>query len=64
MKFCTNSPQRMRPSDFGDPLTFLLAPPAGQCFHVSGEIFPHVLDGLAHNLPQIFMVPGSLMVFS
>ncbi len=27
--------QRMNPTDCGDPLTFHLAPPARQCFHLS-----------------------------
>lgn len=32
MKFCTDihGPQRVKPTDFGDPLTIPLAPPAGQ----------------------------------
>ncbi len=36
MKFGTaiHGPQRMDPHKFGDPLTFLLAPPADQSSHI------------------------------
>ncbi len=49
IKFCTDvhGSQRMNPTDFGDPLTFSLAPPAGQSFHLSCEISQYLLDGLA-----------------
>lgn len=34
----------MTPHIFGDPLTFHLAPVAGQIFHSSSEISQHLLD--------------------
>ncbi len=39
IKLCTDiyDPQRMNPADFGDPLTFPLAPPAGQSFYLSSK---------------------------
>ncbi len=43
-----HSPQRMIPKDFGNPLTFNLAPPAGS-FHLSSEISQHTPDRLAQN---------------
>ncbi len=59
MKFSTDvhGPQRMSPTDFGDLLTCPLAPPAGQSFHLSSEISPHLLDGLARYLVQPFKFP-------
>lgn len=39
----------MNPSDFGDPLTFPVAPPAGPNLHLSREISLHLPDGLAPN---------------
>lgn len=47
----------MNPNDFGDPLTFYLAPSAGQIFHLISEIYQPILDGLAQNCAQIFVVP-------
>ena len=47
MTFYSNihGPQRMNPSDFVNPPTFHLAPPAGQNF--TYEISPRLPDGLA-----------------
>ncbi len=44
MKFGTDGhgTQRMNLNDFGVPLTFHLAPPAGQRFHLSSEISQHL----------------------
>lgn len=40
MSFCTDSlgPHIMDPNDFGDPLTFPLAPRVGQAFHSYSKI--------------------------
>ncbi len=55
MKFCTyiDGSQKMNPADFGDPLTFHLAPPAGQSFHLSNEVFQTLPDRL--QLFQLFI---------
>ena len=37
-----HSDQGMNPEDFGDPLTFHSAAPAGQSFHLCSEIFQHL----------------------
>ncbi len=50
MKFGTDihGAQRMNPENyFHGPLTFPLAPPSGQGFHLSYEISQHLQDGLA-----------------
>lgn len=49
IKFCTDSldSQRMNCADFGNPLTFHLAPPAG--FQVSSEISQHLQGSQAMN---------------
>lgn len=39
----------MNSSDIGDPLTFPLGPPAGQTFHLSGELSQHLPDDLAND---------------
>lgn len=61
MKFCTNihGPHRMKANDFGDPLMFHLAPPAGQIlnnllkyfpfFHVYSQIPGYKLDSSIAN---------------
>ncbi len=40
MKFCSgiHGAQRMNPDDFGDPLTFPLAPPSGQKLNLSNTL--------------------------
>lgn len=54
MTLCTDihGLERVHSNDFGDPLTFALAAPAGQSFHLDGEISLHLLDqaGLIHCL--------------
>ena len=40
-----HGPQTMTPTDFGDLLTFLPAAPAGESFHLPGEISKHPPDG-------------------
>lgn len=49
IKFCTDSldSQRMNCADFGNPLTFHLAPPAG--FQLSSEISQHLQGSQAMN---------------
>ncbi len=47
----------MNPNHFGDPLTFSIAPPAGQSIHLSKETLQHLLDRLTQNYVQTFMVP-------
>lgn len=47
----------MTPGGFGNPLAFAIVRPAGQSFHLSCEISQHLLDGLAQNVVQIFIVP-------
>ncbi len=49
--------QRMKPNDFGDPLTFHPVPPAGQAFHLSSEISQNLLDGLAQTFVESFLIP-------
>lgn len=49
----------MNPNDFGDLLTFYLAPPAVQSFYLSSEISEHLLDGLAQNVVQIVIEKNS-----
>lgn len=39
--------EMMNPNDFGDPVTLPLAPPYGQRFNLSSEIFQHPLRRLA-----------------
>ncbi len=46
MKFYIHSPQRRNRNDVGDPLTFPLAPQAGQSFYLCCEILQNLLDGL------------------
>lgn len=43
MKYDTGicGPQKMSPTDFDDPLTFSLAPPASQGYHLFSEISQH-----------------------
>lgn len=41
--------QRMNPNYFGDPLTFILAPPVAKNVHLTS-------DGLAQNVMQTLMV--------
>lgn len=40
MKFCADfhDSKKTNPDDFGEPLTFSLAPPAGQRFYLSCEM--------------------------
>lgn len=38
--------------------TFHLVPSAGQSCHVSSEIPPHLLHGLAQDVTQTFVFPG------
>lgn len=49
--------QRMNPADTDDHVTFAVAPPTGQSFHLSCEISQHVRDELAPNFVQTFIVP-------
>ncbi len=55
MKFGTDihGAQRMNSSDFGDPLTFPVAPSAGQSFTLICEISQHPLDSLSSYLVDI-----------
>lgn len=46
------------PGSFGDPLTFLLAPPADHSISLSSKIFHHLVDQLAKNAVQTFRVVG------
>ncbi len=57
MKFGTDTHggERVKINDFGNPLTFHLAPPAGKCSHSSSEISQYPLDGLAQNFVQTFL---------
>ncbi len=49
-------PRGLTPTDFRDPLTFHLVPPAG---HLCSELSQHLFDGLAQNVLHIFMIsPG------
>lgn len=50
MTFWTDisGPQGMNLNN-GCPLTLYLSPPAGQCFHLAGEISQHFRHGLAQN---------------
>ncbi len=63
MKFCTDIhvPQRMKPVDFGKPLTFPLAPQAYQTFYQSCELSQHLLHRLAQNLVQ-YQLPNVNML--
>ncbi len=58
MKFGTDihGAQRMSPNVFVDSLTCLLAPPVAQSFHRSSEISQHLLDRVAWDFVQIFIV--------
>lgn len=47
---------RMNPNDFGELLTFHIAPPADQSFLLSIEICCHLLDGPIQNFVETFMV--------
>lgn len=60
MKFSTDVhvPQRMNPTDFGDDLTFHLAPPAGQSFNLSSEISHYLPDVLGQHFIQTRTVPN------
>lgn len=53
--------QTMNPTDFGDPLTFSLVPPAGQSFHLSSERSLHTLDGLVPLVSRI-CIPVTLVI--
>ncbi len=59
LKFCTDihGAQRINPNDFGDPLTFPLAPPAGITYHLSCKISQHLFDGLAQILFKHSLFP-------
>ncbi len=59
MKFGTDihGVQKINFTDFGDPLTFPVATPAGQSFHLLCEISQRLPDGLAQNFVQTLMVP-------
>ncbi len=46
---------KMSPTDSGGPLTFHLAPPAGQSFHLFSEISQHLLEGLAQCSVQTIL---------
>lgn len=48
--------QRKVLNDFGNPLTFYLAPPAGQYLHLSSEMSLHLLYTLAQHFVQTFTV--------
>ncbi len=52
----------MNPTDFSDPLTFHLASPAGQTFHLTNKISQHRTDGLSLYLIQTFMSPSGWIV--
>lgn len=39
----------MKSTDFGDPVTFHLMPPAGQRSQLYSDKFQHPLDGLNYN---------------
>ncbi len=43
----------MNPNGFGDPLTFPVALPAGQSWHISCEIPLHRLNGFAQACTDI-----------
>lgn len=45
MKFCAEIHGWINPTDFGNPPTFPLAPPAGQHFHLSIVIAQRLLSG-------------------
>lgn len=59
MNFSTDiyGSQGMNLNNFGDPLTFLPAGPAGQSFCSFCEISQYLLDGLAENLVHKLIVP-------
>lgn len=46
----THGSSKMKPTDFGYPLTTPPAPPTGQSFHMSSVIFQDLQNGLAHYL--------------
>ncbi len=50
MKFCTNihGPQKMNPKNFGDPLTFPLAPPSDQNFNMSNTLIRDIRQPLPY----------------
>ncbi len=50
--FCTDmhGGQRIKPTDFNDPLTFPIVPPLGQSFYLFCEIYQLQLDGLAQDV--------------
>ncbi len=52
MQVCTDihDPQRVKPNDFDDPLTFFAAPPAGESFRSS---IIHLPDELPQTMVQI-----------
>lgn len=52
-----HGPQRMMSTDFGDPMTFHLMPPAGQSSQLHSDKFHHLLDGL-DNLVQTVIFPS------
>lgn len=57
MIFCTDVHSAQTINWSGDALTFSVAPPAGQMFHLSCEISQRLVYELAKNLVQAFMVP-------
>lgn len=58
MKFCIGIlyPQRNNPTDFVDPVTSHLKPPAGQMFNLCSEISQHLLQRFKKKVVLTFMV--------
>ena len=46
MKVCTHIDDPQRMNEFGNPLTFSLAPPAGRHLWILSEMSQQLLDGL------------------
>lgn len=51
----------MHPDDFGDPMTFPIAAPAGESFHLYSEIAQLLLHGLAQRFVQNYTAPSGLI---
>ncbi len=65
MTFCTDihGPLRMNPTDFSDSQTCHVVTP-GQGFQLAYEISQHLLDGLALNVVQTFIVPRRFILMT
>ena len=53
MWYLIHGPQKINPTDFVALLTVHLASQTGQSFHLSGELPPHPLEGLAQKFEDI-----------